>query len=141
MIEEEKVTKIDEGNIENLVRKIVFEAFDKSKVKPVALKTEDRDNLNALDAILKNLLMENYAENNEVEDKEPEIEKSVIRAKEAEKEEDVSERNSESEIQQSAVVTDELIDEIVESIFPLVSTLSSDERDSDVEEIDDEVLY
>ena len=138
--EEEKATKIDEGNIENLVRKIVFEAFDKSKVKPVALKTEDRDNLNALDAILKNLLMENYAENNEVEDKEPEIEKSV-RAKEAEKEEDVSERNSESEIQQSAVVTDELIDEIVESIFPLVSTLSSDERDSDAEEIDDEVLY
>ena len=68
--EEEKATKIDEENIENLVRKIVFEAFDKSKVKPVVLETNDRDNLNALDAILENLLKENYAEDNEVDEKE-----------------------------------------------------------------------
>ena len=45
-----------------------------------------------------------------------------------------------SEIQQSAVVTDELVDEIVERIFPVVSRLSnSNKRDSDEEEIDDEV--
>jgi len=136
---EKKAPKIDEENIENLVRKIVFEAFDKSKVKPVVLETDDRDNLNALDAILENLFKESYAEDNEVEEKEPEIKKSV-KPKKAEKEEDVSERNSDSETQHSAVVTDELIDEIVESIFPLVSSLSSDERDSDAEEIDDEVI-
>jgi len=132
--EEEKATKIDEENIENLVRKIVFEAFDKSKVKPVVLETDDRDNLNALDVILENLFKESYAEDNEVEEKQPEIQKAK-----AEKE-DVNERNSDSETQQSAVVTDELIDKIVESIFPLVSRLSSEERDSDAEEIDDEVI-
>jgi len=134
--EEEKTAKIDEENIENLVRKIVFEAFDKSKVKPAVLETDDRDNLNALDAILENLFKESYAEDNEVEEKEPEVKKSV-KPKKAEKEENVRET---SETQQSAVVTDELIDEIVESIFPLVSSLSTGERDSDAEEIDDEVI-
>jgi len=134
--EEEKATKIDEENIENLVRKIVFEAFDKSKVKPVVLETDDRDNLNALDAILENLFKESLAEDNEVEEKEQEIEKS--NKPKAEKEEDVREP---SEIQQTAVVTDELVDEIVERIFPLVSRLrNSNERDSDAEEIDDEVI-
>ena len=127
--EEEKARKIDEENIENLVRKIVFEAFDKSKVKPVVLETDARDNLNALDAILENLFKESLAEDNEVEEKS--------KKPKAEKEEDVREP---SEIQQSAVVTDELVDEIVERIFPLVSRLSnSNERDSDAEEIDDEV--
>ena len=138
--EEEKATKIDEENIENLVRKIVFEAFDKSKVKPVVLETDDRDNLNALDAILENLFKESHAEDNEVEEKEPEIQKSV-KPKKAKTVEDVRERNSDGETQQSAVVTDELIDELVESIFPLVSSLSIDERNSDAEEIDDEVIH
>ena len=119
------------------MRKIVFEAFDKSKVKPVVLETDDRDNLNALDAILENLFKESYAEDNEVE---PEIQKSV-KPKKAKTVEDVRERYSDGETQQSAVVTDELIDELVESIFPLVSSLSSDERDSDAEEIDDEVIH
>ena len=135
--EPKKEEKIDEENIENLVRKIVFEAFDKSKVKPVVLETDDRDNLNALDAILENLFKESYAEDNEVEEKEPEVKKSV-KPKKVKKEENVREK---SETQQSAVVTDELIDEIVESIFPLVSSLSSGERDSDAEKIDDEVIH
>jgi len=134
--EPKKEEKIDEENIENLVRKIVFEAFDKSKVKPVVLDTDDRDNLNSLDAILENLFKESYAEDNEVEEKEPEVKKSV-KPKKVKKEENVREK---SETQQSAVVTDELIDEIVESIFPLVSSLSSGERDSDAEKIDDEVI-
>jgi len=131
--EEEKAAKIDEENIENLVRKIVFEAFDKSKVKPVVLETNDTDNLNALDAILENLLKENYAEDNEVDEKE--IQKP--NKPNVEKEEDVREA---SEVQQSPVVTDELVEEIVESIFPLVSRLTGAEKDSDSEEIDDEVI-
>merc|ERR1719234_2759920 len=95
--EDEKTGKIDEENIENLVRKIVFEAFDKSKVKPAVLETDDRDNLNALDAILENLFKESYAGDNEVEEeKEPEDKKSV-KPKKVEKEENVRERTSETE--------------------------------------------
>ena len=40
---------------------------------------------------------------------------------------------------QSSLDTEDLVDKIVESIFPLVSKLSSVQRDSDEEEIDDEV--
>ena len=40
---------------------------------------------------------------------------------------------------QPSLDTEGLVDKIVDSIFPLVSKLSSVQRDSDEEEIDDEV--
>ena len=133
-VEKEKGANIDEENLENLIRKIVFEAFDERKVKPVVSETDDRKNSNALDAILENLLSESYAEDNEVENGS--TNQKSIKPK-TEKEEMKDRRDSDTG---PAVVSDGLVDEIVESIFPLVSRLGSDERDSEVEEIDEEVI-
>ena len=117
-----------------MIRKIVFEAFDERKVKPVVSETDDRKNSNALDAILENLLSESYAEDNEVENGS--TNQKSIKPK-TEKEEMKDRRDSDTG---PAVVSDGLVDEIVESIFPLVSRLGSDERDSEVKEIDEEVI-
>ena len=133
-VEKVKSANIDEENLENLIRKIVFEAFDERKVKPVVSETDDRKNSNALDAILENLLSESYAEDNEVENGS--TNQKSIKPK-TEKEEMKDRRDSDTG---PAVVSDGLVDEIVESIFPLVSRLGSDERDSEVEEIDEEVI-
>ena len=134
---EEKVRGIDEENIENLVRKIVFEALEKPEEKPVPLKKDDKNNLNALDAILENLLLESYSEDNEVvEEEEPDVKKSTKPT--AKKEKGVNKIKSDSDTQPS-LDTEDLVDKIVESIFPFVSKLSSVQGDSDEEEIDDEV--
>ena len=133
---EEKVRGIDEENIENLVRKIVFEALEKPKEKPVPMKKDDKNNLNALDAILENLLLESYSEDNEVvEEEETDIKKSTKPT--AEKENKM--KSDSDTITQPSLDTEDLVDKIVESIFPLVSKLGSVQRDSDEDEIDDEV--
>ena len=134
---EEKVRGIDEENIENLVRKIVFEALEKPKEKTAPPKKDDKNNLNALDAILENLLLESYSEDNElVKEEEPDVKKSIKPT--AKKEKGVNKIKSDSDTQPS-LDTEDLVDKIVESIFPLVSKLSSVQRDSDEDEIDDEV--
>ena len=134
---EEKVRGIDEENIENLVRKIVFEALEKPKEKTAPHKKDDKNNLNALDAILENLLLEGYSEDNEVvEEEEKDVKKSTkLKGK---KTMDENKIKSDSDTQPS-LDTEDLVDKIVDSIFPLVSKLSSVQRDSDEDEIDDEV--
>ena len=134
---EGKVRGIDEENIENLVRKIVFEALEKPKEKTAPHKKDDKNNLNALDAILENLLLESYSEGNEVvEEEEPDVKKST--KPKGKKTMDENNIKTDSDTQPS-LDTEDLVDKIVESIFPLVSKLSSVQRDSDEEEIDDEV--
>ena len=134
---EENVRGIDEENIENLVRKIVFEALEKPKENTVPVKKDDRNNLNALDAILENLFLESYSEGNEVvEEEEKDIKKST--KPKGKKTMDENKIKSDSDTQPS-LDTGDLVDKIVESIFPLVSKLGSVQRDSDEDEIDYEV--
>ena len=134
---EGKVRGIDEENIENLVRKIVFEALEKPEEKPVPLKKDEKNNLNALDATIENLHLESYSGGNEVnEEEEPDVKKSIKPT--AKKEKGVNKIKSDFDTQPS-LDTEDLVDKIVESIFPLVSKLGSVQRHSDEDEIDDEV--
>ena len=123
----EKNEKVEDfgfdNNIENLVRKIVIETLNQSKNIPeIMVEEEKKKNLNALDAILENLFIDEYTGSANLNLKELNEDQSIYFRETEEKM-----TTSESAVdERTVVITEELLDEIVESMFPFPALETED---------------
>jgi len=118
----EQEEEFSASEIEKLVRQIVLQTLDQGrKGSDEPTKKERKQNLNALDAILENIFLENYTDSLNLEDNEDEP------AKIAEKERSQSKTTSDNVVksEELVLINEDLVDEIVDELLPIVEVIST----------------
>lgn len=132
---------ISADEIENLVRQIVLQTLDIPGESP---KEENRNNPNALDSILENLLLDSYTDSIDLTEKPKKSEKLIIKAPESRKSEakttnkGKSSQKSVKKPEEQVTINDDVIDGIVDKLFPLIEQVQSRKKTDPKEPIKSE---
>ena len=120
-----KKTEFSDVNIEQLVRKIVVETLAQSRMVPeIVLEEEKKKNLNALDTILENIFLDKYTESVNLNEEMPDNRNLPATQNKETKKTTLKNIGNENSVE----ITDELIDRLVESLYPIVTQATDDSK-------------